>query len=134
MANSRAALPPNVRYARAFNTLGGENMADPVFDNGPADMFFSAPESDRETVETVIEDVGLRPVYVGETKRPSSIASSAFGSPLPSSRAEVVDLLSVWWKNQIARVFAEGLTLYRRQADLRRAWPAGAMRLECRDA
>jgi len=65
VANSRAALPPTVRYARAFNTLGGENMADPVFDDGPADMFFSADESDRETVEAVIEGVGLHPVYVG---------------------------------------------------------------------
>jgi len=65
VANSRAALPPEVRYARAFNTLGGENMADPVFDGRPADMFFSAAESDRSTVETVIEGVGLRPVYVG---------------------------------------------------------------------
>lgn len=65
VANSRAALPPTVRYARAFNTLGGENMADPVFDDGPADMFFSAVESDRNTIETIIEGVGLRPVYVG---------------------------------------------------------------------
>lgn len=66
VANSRAALPPRVRYARAFNTLGGENMADPVFADGPADMFFSAPEGDRSTVEEVVEGVGLRPVYVGE--------------------------------------------------------------------
>ncbi len=29
VANSRSALPSTVRYARAFNTLGGENMADP---------------------------------------------------------------------------------------------------------
>jgi 8-hydroxy-5-deazaflavin:NADPH oxidoreductase len=65
VANCRAALPPSVRYARAFNTLGGENMADPIFDDGPADMFFSAPESDRRTVETVIEGVGLRPIFVG---------------------------------------------------------------------
>ena len=64
-ANCRAALPSDIRYARAFNTLGGENMADPVFEGGPADMFFSAPESDRQTVETIIEGVGLRPVYVG---------------------------------------------------------------------
>jgi hypothetical protein len=28
-------------------------------------MFFSAAESDRQAVETVIEGVGLRPVYVG---------------------------------------------------------------------
>jgi predicted dinucleotide-binding enzyme len=55
-----------VRYARAFNTLGGENMAEPRFADGPADMFFSAPEGDRGTLEEIIEGVGLRPVYVGE--------------------------------------------------------------------
>jgi predicted dinucleotide-binding enzyme len=64
--NSRAALPASVRYARAFNTLGGENMAEPRFADGPADMFFSAPEGDRGTLEEIIEGVGLRPVYVGE--------------------------------------------------------------------
>ena len=65
VANSRADLPPGTRYARAFNTLGGENMASPVFDDGPADMFFSSSDADRETVETVIGGVGLRPVFVG---------------------------------------------------------------------
>ena len=67
VANARAALPPNVRYARAFNTLGGENMAEPVFPDGQrADMFFSAPAADRGTVEAVVSGVGLRPVYLGE--------------------------------------------------------------------
>lgn len=66
VANARSALPPNVRYARAFNTLGGENMANPLFADGPADMFFSAPSADRSTTEAVIEGVGLRPIYVGE--------------------------------------------------------------------
>jgi predicted dinucleotide-binding enzyme len=66
VANARGHLPSSVRYARAFNTLGGENMADPVFADGRADMFFSSPEGDRPTVEEVIEGVGLRPVYVGE--------------------------------------------------------------------
>jgi 8-hydroxy-5-deazaflavin:NADPH oxidoreductase len=65
VANCRASLPGNVRYARAFNTLGGENFADPVFADGPADLFFSAPEADRATVETLITDVGLHPVFVG---------------------------------------------------------------------
>ena len=64
-SNSRAELPSSVRYARAFNTLGGENMEDPVFADGPADLFFSAPEADRTTVESVIDGVGLRPVYLG---------------------------------------------------------------------
>ena len=66
VANARASLPATIRYARAFNTLGGENFADPVFADGRADMFFSGPEADRQTVEEVIEAVGLRPVYVGE--------------------------------------------------------------------
>jgi 8-hydroxy-5-deazaflavin:NADPH oxidoreductase len=64
-ANCRSSLPPGVRYARAFNTLGGENMENPIFPDGRADMFFSAPTSDRATVEAVVEGVGLRPVYVG---------------------------------------------------------------------
>ena len=41
-------------------------MADPVFDDGVADMFFSSPEDDREVVEEVIAGVGLRPIFVGE--------------------------------------------------------------------
>jgi 8-hydroxy-5-deazaflavin:NADPH oxidoreductase len=65
VANSRAALPSDVRYARAFNTLGGENLADPVFGDVRADMFFSAPHSDRPVVEELVEAVGLRPVFVG---------------------------------------------------------------------
>lgn len=66
VANSRGSLPATVRYARAFNTLGGENFAEPLFSEGRADMFFSAPEGDRLVVEEVIQGVGLRPVYVGE--------------------------------------------------------------------
>jgi len=67
VANAHGSLPANVRYARAFNALGGENMADPVFPDGQrADMFFSAPGADRSTVEAIISSVGLRPIYVGE--------------------------------------------------------------------
>lgn len=68
VVNARGSLPPTVRYARAFNTLGGENMADPIIDGERADMFFSAPAGDQDTVETVIWGVGLRPIYVGENK------------------------------------------------------------------
>jgi predicted dinucleotide-binding enzyme len=66
IANARALLPDTIRYARAFNTLGGENMADPVLSEGRADMFFSSPNQDRSLVEEVIEGVGLRPIFVGE--------------------------------------------------------------------
>lgn len=67
VANARHALPTSIRYARAFNTMGGEDMAEPVFRNGQrADMFFSSAEGDRSSVEEVISGVGLTPVYVGE--------------------------------------------------------------------
>ncbi|GAA5023467.1 NADPH-dependent F420 reductase [Kitasatospora paranensis] len=59
-------LAPGARYARAFNTLGGENLADPVFDGVPADLFYSAPEGDRAALDDLITAVGLRPVHLGD--------------------------------------------------------------------
>jgi 8-hydroxy-5-deazaflavin:NADPH oxidoreductase len=65
-ASIYAALP-DVRYARVFNSLGVENLANPDFAGIPADMFFSAPDgADRATVEELISAVGLRAVYVGD--------------------------------------------------------------------
>jgi len=60
-----ALLAPAAHYARAFNALGVENFAEPVFDGVVADLFYSADEADRETVERVISDTGLNPVYLG---------------------------------------------------------------------
>ncbi len=65
VVNARADLPGDVRYARAFNTLGGEVMADPVVGGVRADLFFSAPDQDRATLEELIGAVGLGPVFVG---------------------------------------------------------------------
>jgi predicted dinucleotide-binding enzyme len=59
---------PGARYARAFNTLGGENFADPDFDGVRADLFYSAPAADRATLDTLITAVGLRPMYLGENQ------------------------------------------------------------------
>jgi 8-hydroxy-5-deazaflavin:NADPH oxidoreductase len=67
-AHSRLALAtaaPTARYARALNTLGVENLADPRFGDEVADMFFSTAETDRTVVESLIRAVGLRPVYLG---------------------------------------------------------------------
>ncbi len=63
------AAAPQARYARAFNILGWENFAEPVFDGAPADLFFSAPSADRPVVEELITAVGLRPAYLGENKQ-----------------------------------------------------------------
>jgi predicted dinucleotide-binding enzyme len=57
---------PASRVYRAFNTLGWENFATPLFDGQPADLFYSGPDGDDvPLVEQLIADVGLRPVRVG---------------------------------------------------------------------
>jgi 8-hydroxy-5-deazaflavin:NADPH oxidoreductase len=63
-----AALAPDVRYARAFNSLGFENLRDPRFGDETADMFFSASDADAATVAELVTAVGLRPVHVGESR------------------------------------------------------------------
>jgi predicted dinucleotide-binding enzyme len=67
-AHSRDAVlaaVPTARYARAFNTVGWENFAEPRFGDTAADLFYSSDEADRPLVEALISAVGLRPAYVG---------------------------------------------------------------------
>ncbi|KAA0021348.1 NADPH-dependent F420 reductase [Antrihabitans cavernicola] len=69
VANASAAVAaavPTARYARAFNTLGWENFAEPTIDGEQADLVFSCPLGDRAVLEELITAVGLRPAYVGE--------------------------------------------------------------------
>lgn len=64
-----AAAAPQARYVRAFNTLGWENFAEPLFDGAPADLFFASADADRAAAEALISDVGVRPVFLGEGKQ-----------------------------------------------------------------
>jgi len=62
-----ATAAPRARVYRAFNTLGWENFAEPVIAGERADLFFCGPDGPgRATVEALVDDVGLRPVWVGE--------------------------------------------------------------------
>jgi 8-hydroxy-5-deazaflavin:NADPH oxidoreductase len=64
--NSRAAVAgaaPGAEYARAFNTLGWENFADPP--PGTV-LFFAADPGARPVAEELITAVGLEPVFVGD--------------------------------------------------------------------
>ena len=67
--NSFAALQqhtPHARIYRAFNTLGWENFANPLFDGTPADLFYCGTDgASRATVEQLISDIGLRPISLG---------------------------------------------------------------------
>lgn len=61
-----AEAAPEARYARAFNTLGFENLEEPRIGGELGDMVFSCDQADRRDVEALISAVGLRPVFVGE--------------------------------------------------------------------
>lgn len=60
---------PEARLYRAFSSLGWENLANPDFEGIKADLFFCGDEAARATVEALISDVGLEPVYLGGTDR-----------------------------------------------------------------
>jgi predicted dinucleotide-binding enzyme len=64
------ASVPGVRYARAFNSLGWENFAEPEFDGAPVDLLFAtADAADRDAAEELIRAAGLNPVYLGAGKQ-----------------------------------------------------------------
>lgn len=61
---------PNALVYRAFSSLGWENFADPVIEGERADLFYSGPAGEEQSVvESLIADVGLRPVYLGSGQR-----------------------------------------------------------------
>ena len=60
---------PTAKLARAFSSLGWENLANPDFEGTKADLFYCADEDASEVVEQLIVDIGLEPVYLGGTDR-----------------------------------------------------------------
>jgi hypothetical protein len=69
-SNARAQVESaagGVVYVRAFNTTSWENMADPVLDGRPVDLLWCGPDDgSRPVVERLIDDVGLRPIRLGD--------------------------------------------------------------------
>lgn len=61
---------PEARLFRAFNTLGWENFAEPELDGQVIDLFYCGEsDSAQAIVDQLISDIGLRPVYIGETEK-----------------------------------------------------------------
>lgn len=58
---------PTARLFRAFSSLGWENFENPEFAGVKADLFYCGDEDARATVEALIFDIGLEPVYLGGT-------------------------------------------------------------------
>ncbi len=72
---------PTAFVYRAFNAFGWEILADPIVEDTVVDLFFAGPDgAGRATVAGLIEDVGLRPVWVGGPER-----------------ADLVDALAALW-------------------------------------
>ncbi len=63
------AVPTAVAY-RAFNSLGWEILADPMVEDVRSDLFFAGPDGPgRQAVASLIEEAGLRPVWLGGPER-----------------------------------------------------------------
>lgn len=77
--NSFAALQQHAPHSpiyRAFNSLGWENFANPIFDGVRADLFYCGTDGEpRKIAEQLISDVGLRPVYLGGVEQVGVIDS-----------------------------------------------------------
>jgi 8-hydroxy-5-deazaflavin:NADPH oxidoreductase len=60
------AVAPGARLARAFNSLGWENFANPLYGKERATLFYCAEDGPAHaTTEQLIGDIGLDPVWVG---------------------------------------------------------------------
>lgn len=51
---------------RAYNSVGVEQMADPVFGGVASDLLLAGPAEHRDVVEGLIRDTGFRPAYAGD--------------------------------------------------------------------
>ena len=61
-----ASAVPGAEIYRAFNASGWENFANPNYSGTTVDLFFCGPDGEnRAVMESLIKDVGLRPVYLG---------------------------------------------------------------------
>jgi predicted dinucleotide-binding enzyme len=76
-SDAQIAALGDVRYARAFASLGVEVFAEPDFEGVRADLFFAADPEDRATVATLIEAVGLRPIAVGDARKAHIVDAAA---------------------------------------------------------
>jgi len=59
---------------RAFNSIGWENFENPRFGDVDADLFYCGPDGEaRAAVESLIQDIGLRPIRVGGIERAAEV-------------------------------------------------------------
>jgi predicted dinucleotide-binding enzyme len=68
------AAAPQTVYVRAFNSTAWENMADPVLDGRPVDLFWCGPQgTDTDRVVALAETLGMRPVRLGDADKTEAL-------------------------------------------------------------
>lgn len=73
-----AALAPDARVVKAFNTIGFEVMADPSFGGGRAVALVAGDDDDaRATVATLAEAIGFEAVEVGGLDEAALVEAAA---------------------------------------------------------
>jgi 8-hydroxy-5-deazaflavin:NADPH oxidoreductase len=78
-AEELAALLPEARIVKAFNTLFATNQSDPVTEGVRLDGFVAGDDADaRATVLALVESIGLDPVDVGPLVRARQLEGLAF--------------------------------------------------------
>lgn len=69
---------PTAAIFRGFCSVGHEVLAEPVLGGETADLLFVGPDGPaRGTVETLVRDVGMRPVWIGGTDAADALDSAA---------------------------------------------------------
>ena len=64
------SVAPQAQVYRAFNSLGWENFADPIYGKTAGDMLYSGPAGPTQhVVESLVADTGLRPIRVGDNDK-----------------------------------------------------------------
>ncbi|HET7169892.1 MAG TPA: NAD(P)-binding domain-containing protein [Candidatus Limnocylindrales bacterium] len=78
-AEDLAALLPDARIVKAFNTLFAANQADPIAEGIQLDGYVAADDdAARATVLELVRSIGLDPVDVGELARARQLEAMAF--------------------------------------------------------
>lgn len=69
-----ANAAPHAQLYRAFNSYGFDVFADATIGGAQPDMFYAGPEgASNEKLATLIRDVGLNPVWVGDTDQVETV-------------------------------------------------------------
>ena len=78
-AEELAALLPDARIVKAFNTLFASHQSDPIADGVQLDGYVAADDdAARATALDLVESIGLRPVDVGPLARARQLEGLAF--------------------------------------------------------